>query len=125
MRSRRRFGRKVAAFLVLVVVACAAIAVHTARRVEAAFHPPRKPIDVAARARAHAAVPTLEEVSFRTKDGVVLRGWYVPSKRRAAVILVHGGYDNRTQMMFELLDLSEHGYGVLAYDSRGDGESDG
>lgn len=55
----------------------------------------------------------------------MLRGWYVPARRRAAVILVHGGFDNRAHWLPELRLLAEEGYGVLAYDSRSSGESGG
>ena len=62
-----------------------------------------------------------EEVSFRTSDGLELRGWYIPSKNRAAVIAFPGrsGPQRPARM------LARHGYGVLLFDRRGEGESDG
>jgi hypothetical protein len=62
-----------------------------------------------------------EDVSFRTSDGLELRGWYVPSKNGAAVIAFPGrkGPQAHTRM------LARHGYGVLLFDRRGEGESDG
>ena len=36
-----------------------------------------------------------EEVSFETSDGLTLRGWYVPSHNRAAVVLSHSIGSNR------------------------------
>lgn len=62
-----------------------------------------------------------EEVSFRTSDGLELEGWYVPSKNRAAVIAFPGrkGPQRPARM------LVRHGYGVLLFDRRGEGESDG
>jgi dienelactone hydrolase len=62
-----------------------------------------------------------EEVSFRTSDGLELQGWYVPSKNRAAVIAFPGrrGPQRPARM------LARHGYGVLLFDRRGEGESDG
>jgi alpha/beta superfamily hydrolase len=69
--------------------------------------------------------PTYESVSFRSSDGLRLSGWYVPSKNRAAVVLVHGGGGDRTGAVRHARLLARHGYGVLLYDSRGRGESEG
>lgn len=62
-----------------------------------------------------------EEVSFTTSDGLELEGWYIPSKNRAAVIAFPGrkGPQRPARM------LASHGYGVLLFDRRGEGESDG
>jgi dienelactone hydrolase len=64
---------------------------------------------------------THEDVSFTTSDGLRLRGWYVPSKNGAAVISFPGrkGTQKPARM------LARHGYGVLLFDRRGEGESDG
>jgi dienelactone hydrolase len=62
-----------------------------------------------------------ENVSFTTGDGLRLHGWYVPSKNGAAVISFPGR--KGTQKPARLL--AEHGYGVLLFDRRGEGESDG
>jgi len=66
-----------------------------------------------------------EEVAFETSDGVTLRGWYVPSTNGAAVALLHGSGGARTGVVEHARMLIRHGYGVLAFDSRGHGESDG
>jgi uncharacterized protein len=76
---------------------------------------------------ARAYVPTAnlgarhENVAFTTADGLRLRGWYVPSKNGAAVISFPGrkGTQKPARM------LARHGYGVLLFDRRGEGESDG
>jgi uncharacterized protein len=62
-----------------------------------------------------------ENVSFTTSDGLELQGWYVPSKNGAAVIAFPGrsGPQAHTRM------LARHGYGVLLFDRRGEGMSDG
>jgi uncharacterized protein len=62
-----------------------------------------------------------EDVSFTTADGLRLRGWYVPSKNGAAVISFPGrkGTQKPARM------LARHGYGVLLFDRRGEGESEG
>ena len=66
-----------------------------------------------------------QDVMFESTDGLELSGWYVPSKNRAAVILVHGGGGDRTGAVRHAELLRHHGYGILLYDSRGRGESDG
>jgi fermentation-respiration switch protein FrsA (DUF1100 family) len=62
-----------------------------------------------------------EEVQFTTEDGLRLHGWYVPSENGATVIAFPGrsGPQRQTRM------LVRHGYGVLLFDRRGEGESDG
>ena len=62
-----------------------------------------------------------EDVSFTTGDGLELTGWYVPSENRAAVIAFPGrkGPQRQTRM------LVRHGYGVLLFDRRGEGDSEG
>jgi uncharacterized protein len=64
-------------------------------------------------------------VTFTATDGLRLSGWYVPSRNRAAVILVHGGGGDRTGATRHAELLVRHDYGVLLYDSRGRGESEG
>jgi uncharacterized protein len=62
-----------------------------------------------------------EDVSFETDDGLELHGWYVPSRNHAAVIAFPGrkGPQRQTRM------LVRHGYGVLLFDRRGEGDSEG
>ena len=76
-------------------------------------------------ARAHVPAPDLgapyDEVEFRTSDGLLLKGWYIESQNGAAVISFPGraGSQSRAKMM------ADHGYGVLLFDRRGEGESEG
>jgi pimeloyl-ACP methyl ester carboxylesterase len=58
-------------------------------------------------------------------DGLTLSGWYIPSQNGAAIIVLHGYSANRMQMIYRSMMLAEHGYGVLLYDLRGHGESEG
>ena len=64
-------------------------------------------------------------VTFQSSDGLELSGWYRPSRNRAAVVIVHGGGGDRTGAVRHAELLGRHGYGVLVYDSRGRGESEG
>lgn len=62
-----------------------------------------------------------QAVTLRTSDGLTLSGSYVPSRNGAAII-VSPGY-NSTPAQARML--VRHGYGVLLYDQRGEGRSDG
>jgi len=76
-------------------------------------------------ARAHVPEASLgapyEDVAFTTSDGLRLRGWYVPSRNGAAVI----SFPGRTSSQSRARMLARHGYGVLLFDRRGEGVSDG
>ena len=64
---------------------------------------------------------TPEDVAFTTSDGLRLEGWFVPSRNGATVIAFPGrsGPQKHARM------LVEHGYGVLLFDRRGEGASEG
>lgn len=64
-------------------------------------------------------------VTFQSSDGLELSGWYRRSRNRAAVVIVHGGGGDRTGALQHAELLGRHGYGVLVYDARGRGESEG
>jgi fermentation-respiration switch protein FrsA (DUF1100 family) len=66
-----------------------------------------------------------QDVELTTADGVRLSGWYVPSTNGAAVALLHGAGSTRTAALRHARLLSEHGYGVLVFDARGHGRSEG
>jgi fermentation-respiration switch protein FrsA (DUF1100 family) len=67
----------------------------------------------------------IEEVHFRTVDHLNLTGWYIPPKNGAVIILQHGYHANSAQMLPIGLMLARHGYGVLLFDFRGHGKSEG
>jgi uncharacterized protein len=62
-----------------------------------------------------------EEVSFTTSDGLTLRGWYIPSRNGAAVVDFPGRLGTQAHARM----LARHGYGVLLFDRRGEGRSEG
>lgn len=109
----------------VVLTGMATIAVRSYAHAIAIVHEPRSPLPQDAWARAVAAVPSLEEATMRTSDGLNLRGWFAPGKSRATVIYTHGGAGNRLQLFPEARALLRDGYGFLLYDSRASGESDG
>jgi pimeloyl-ACP methyl ester carboxylesterase len=65
------------------------------------------------------------DVEFDATDGVTLSGWYVPSTNGAAVVLLHGAGSTRSNVLDHAVVLARHGYGVLLFDARGHGRSDG
>ena len=82
-------------------------------------HAPRLPIPEGALDWPH------QEVRIAMEDGGEVAAWYVPSRNRAAVLLIHGSGGNRSRVTDRVRMLARHGYGVLALDLPGNGESDG
>lgn len=108
-----------------VAVGVPAIGAYTAHRLAIADRPPvvGNPGDLGL---------AYEDVSFRARDGLLLRGWYVPAQPVEAsktVVILHGQNANRADGYIKLLpltaDLVRSGYNVLGYDSRGHGQSEG
>ena len=64
-------------------------------------------------------------VTFESSDGLDLAGWYAPSRNGAAVVVVASAGGDRTRTADHAEMLAAHGYGVLLYDARGTGESQG
>ena len=65
--------------------------------------------------------PRVEQVTFETADGLTLHGSYIPSRNGAAVIASPGYNEAPAHARM----LARHGYGVLLFDQRGEGRSDG
>ncbi|MBV9598954.1 MAG: alpha/beta fold hydrolase [Chloroflexi bacterium] len=84
--------------------------------------PPRLAVDEPEITR---ELPAAEQVTFQGVDGVQLVGNFVAPRNGAAVVLVHGLYANREELLPEARLLAEHGYGVLIYDNRAHGDSGG
>jgi uncharacterized protein len=119
-RSRRRDDRRWWRYSRrLLLVGAAALAVNT---VAMTFT-----ISYAITHVGRAKVPTADlgapyqHVEFTTSDGLTLRGWYIESKNGAAVISFPGRASSQKRAKM----LARNGYGVLLFDRRGEGESDG
>jgi pimeloyl-ACP methyl ester carboxylesterase len=82
-------------------------------------HAPRWAIDESAVGVAH------REIRIEMRDGRKLSAWYVPSRNGAAVLLSHGSGGSRGRIPAHVRMLARHGYGVLALDNPGNGESQG
>lgn len=119
-RSRRRDGTMVRRVIrrALLVVAAALAAFFVAQPVLFAYavtHIARAEVPENMLGVAH------ENVSFTTSDGLRLRGWYIPSRNGAAVVDFPGRLGTQAHARM----LAKHGYGVLLFDRRGEGRSEG
>ncbi len=66
-----------------------------------------------------------EDVDFHSRDGLQLSGWFVPPQNGAVIVLTHGFSSNRLMLSPVARILAQHGYGVLLYDLRAHGRSQG
>jgi fermentation-respiration switch protein FrsA (DUF1100 family) len=114
--------RLAGAALGALALAATFVAVRAARGELASIEPTPHAVPRPAR---EAWLGAAKDVSLRTPNGIVLRGWLLDSANGAAVILVHGSDNDRTQLLPEAHILSRAGYGVLMFDLPGNGESGG
>lgn len=115
----------VSAVLSVLALGVLVVAVHTWLNAERVLHPARLAITGADRARAQQELPGFEDVKFVTRDGVRLSAWFKAGLRRDALVLVHGLGNNRVSLLDAAGMLATSGHGVLVYDSRASGESEG
>ncbi len=48
-----------------------------------------------------------QDVSFNSRTGnILLKGWYIPGDGERAIIIVHGGFQNRVDDVVDTLDLA-------------------
>lgn len=67
---------------------------------------------------------TFEDIKFTSTDGNQLSGWYLPSRsKRVTIIMTHGLFRSRYEMLERGVALWREGYGVLLYDLRRHGRS--
>lgn len=89
----------------------------------AIVHPPHVPLS---RSPDDEGISVWRAVEFNTVGGLLLKGWYMPPAQPApSVILVHGHGANRLNMLSRAATYVERGYGVLLFDLRAHGESEG
>ena len=68
---------------------------------------------------------TYEDVEFHSKDGTVLRGWWIPAPSRKVVVFAHGRNSGRWMASRFLRPLHDAGFNVLTFDFRAHAGSDG
>src|SRR5215213_624144 len=64
-----------------------------------------------------------QEVVLVTEDNVRISAWYTPPRNGAVILVAHGYGDKRSEDFHALF--ATHGYGVVAWDFRAHGESEG
>jgi pimeloyl-ACP methyl ester carboxylesterase len=68
---------------------------------------------------------TVENVDFKSSDGITLRGWWVAGSGQSPVIIFcHGLNRSRLELLERAGEAYKRGYGVLLFDFRNHGESD-
>lgn len=121
-KEGRRSALWVLAALTTGPLGLLAVAAHTGWVEYDSRRPPRRAVERPALVEELAA---LRDVALRTRDGLTLRGWYVPGHNGAAVVLAHGYGASRMEMLPDARLLAARGYGVLLLDLRAHGESEG
>src|ERR1700687_1503000 len=125
----RRFGPYLAgAVLVLGLLGYAVVSYRVADGITKLESKPLVP-------SADAVAPFHEDVSFRSTDGLLLKGWWFLAQSRSdiaatkAVVFVHGRGQNRIASSFRPDKIAPiflaRGWNVLLFDLRGHGESEG
>jgi fermentation-respiration switch protein FrsA (DUF1100 family) len=64
-----------------------------------------------------------ENIGLTTEDGLKLAAWYTPPKNGIVILVAHGHASARPEDIYALF--ASHGYGVLAWDFRAHGDSEG
>ncbi len=65
------------------------------------------------------------DIELTTSDGIKLAAWYAPPENGAVILLLHGSTSSRNSIDNYAKMLSDNGFGVLAFDLRGHGDSGG
>lgn len=118
MLSRLRFRRLLR--WTLILLALALIVLYLALPLVYGFYATRS-----ARASVGAPPAGFEAVRLTTDDDVSLAAWYAPPQNGAAIVLLHGSGNSRDAVRAHAEMLARSGFGVLALDLRGHGESGG
>jgi fermentation-respiration switch protein FrsA (DUF1100 family) len=69
---------------------------------------------------------TYEDVYFKSRDGLSLNGWFVPSdSARGTILFCHGNAGNISHCLESIRIFNELGLNVFIFDYRGYGQSEG
>lgn len=118
-----RFWRNLALFgcFVLVVSLAGGIS-FLARQQALKYTRPQRFIRTADDTPAREGIP-YEDIALTTSDDLTLQAWYTPPQNGAVILVAHGHAGARSTDMHTLF--ARNGYGVLSWDFRAHGESDG
>jgi len=84
------------------------------------LHPPRQ---IASGNSLRARGIEFQEIELITEDNVILSAWYTPPQNGAVILVAHGFGGMRPEAFYELF--VSQGYGVVAWDFRVHGKSEG
>ena len=127
VRKTHTFRKFLLAFLILILLGVLALVCVSAYYSWLLLHPEKQPLETFSAN----IVPEYRDISFPSTDkSITLKGWvFQPKKTDRAVIIVHSYGKNRLEYGIETVDLIKEflnrNYGVLAFDLRNSGESDG
>ncbi len=69
-----------------------------------------------------------EKIAFKTRDGLELKGWFIPSTTgdMRTIVMCHGWGDNKGELLKQTYFLNENGgFNLMYFDFRSHGESEG
>ena len=66
-----------------------------------------------------------EPITFQSRDGVRLAGWFIQGTTKSTVILAHSRGSDHTHMLPDALYLHRYGFSVFLFDFRYRGKSEG
>jgi uncharacterized protein len=118
---KNKSWRSILTFTVKAITALAVLTILVGlAQVDNALHPPRivPPGNTLRESRIE-----FQHLDLITEDGIRLSAWYTPPRKGAVILLAHGYGDNRPEWVHVML--AKKGYGVLSWDARAHGESDG
>ena len=118
---KNKSWRSILTFTVKAITALAVLIILVGlAQVNNALHPPRivPPGNTLRESRIE-----FQHLDLITEDGIRLSAWYTPPRKGAVILLAHGYGDNRPEWVHAML--AKKGYGVLSWDARAHGESDG
>jgi len=118
---KNKSWRSILTFTVKAITALAVLTILVGlAQVNNALHPPRivPPGNTLRESRIE-----FQHLDLITEDGIRLSAWYTHPRKGAVILLAHGYGDNRPEWVHVML--AKKGYGVLSWDARAHGESDG
>ena len=123
MRSNRRYwGNLLGAALAALILSAASGLAWFSHRQALAYLQPRRLEPPTGETLAQEGI-LYQEITLLTSDGLRLSAWYTPPQNGALILVAHGYGDRRPEEFYALF--ARHGYGVLAWDFRAHGGSQG